>query len=658
MTNTRLGSALLLLSSLGFGQQPGGQMPRIGGAGAEEWTNVRGNPYRARSVTPVPFENSSRIESLLRGGNLYLSIQDAVALALENNLDVESQRLAPGMADSDLLRARGGGQLRGVALAATLLPTGVGGPASPLLNSATPGFTVTNSIAANVTSVAFLSQAQSDLSISTGTFSSGTALPAYDPAIAGQLNWLHQTTPQANPFVTGTSLLLTRMTSGNAGLVQGFSPGTQIAASFSSTAQNNNSIRSTLNPFSNTSFGLTLTQPLLRGFGVRLNRRFIRIARNNRKVSDLVFRQQVIETVSGIARLYYDLVSLDEDVRVKRQTLALAQRLYEDNRIQAEQGTMAPIELVRAQALIAASRQDLANSEGLAREQELVLKSVLTRRGTADPVIRAARIVPTDPIPIPAQEQVEPVQDLVALALKTRPDLASASLQLANSEITLEGSRNQLLPDIDFVAMATNSGLAGEVNPLLGTGGTQPAAAFLGSYGTALAQILRRNYPTYGVGIQINLPLRNRVAQADYVRDLLQLRQSEIRRQQMENQARLEVEDALIALQRSRAAYDAAVETRVYQEQSLAAEQERFAVGLSTTFLLIQYQSLLAQARSTEVAARGACAKARVALERATGRTLEDYGVSIEEAWRGQISRPPTPIPPEPPGEPGATPAQ
>ena len=658
MTNTRVGSALLLFTALGFGQPPGGQMPRIGGAGAGEWMNVRGNPYRARSVTPIPFENSSRIESLLRGGNLYLSLPDAIALALENNLDVESQRLAPGMADSDLLRARGGGQLRGVALTATLLPAGVGGPASPLLNSATPGFTVTNSIAANVTNVALLSEAQNNLSISTGTFSSGAALPAYDPAIAGQLNWQHQTTPQANPFVTGASLLLTRMTSGNAGLVQGFSPGTQIAASFSSTAQNNNSIRSTLNPFSNSSFGLTLTQPLLRGFGVRLNRRFIRIAQNNRKVSDLVFRQQVIETVSGIARLYYDLVSLDEDVRVKRQTLALAQRLYEDNRVQVEQGTMASIELVRAQALIAASRQDLVNSEGLAREQELVLKSVLTRRGTADPVIRAARIVPTDPIPIPAQEQVQPVQDLVALALKTRPDLASANLQLASSEITLEGSRNQLLPDIEFIATATNSGLAGQVNPLLGTGGTPPDAAFLGGYGTALAQILRRNYPTYGVGLQINLPLRNRVAQADYVRDLLQLRQSEIRRQQMENQARLEVEDALVALQRSRAAYDAAVETRVYQEQSLAAEQERFAVGLSTTFLLIQYQSMLAQARSTEVAARGACAKALVALERATGRTLEDYGVSIEEAWRGQVSRSPTPIPPEPPGEPAATPAQ
>ncbi|HEX8985885.1 MAG TPA: TolC family protein [Bryobacteraceae bacterium] len=604
--------------------------------------------YRARPIAAISLENSKRIGSLMRGGQLYLSLDDAIALALENNLDVELQRLSPAIADTDVLRARGGGLPRGISLSSAQPPTGVGGPASPLLNSATPGFTVSSTIASNVTGTAFLATGQTNLTITPGAFSSGPALPIFDPAVVGSLNRQHLSTPQPNPFAIGTNVLIARSTASNVSLVQGFSPGTQLSANFNSTSQENNSIRSTLNPYNNAGFGLTLTQPLLRGFGSRVNRRFIRIAQNSRKVTGIVFRQQAIDTVSGVIRLYYDLVSLIEDVQVKQSTLDLARKLYEDNKVQVEQGTLAPIELVRAQALIAAGQQDLANSQGLEREQELIVKTVLTRRGTSDPAIRAARVVPTTPIPALGTEQVEPIQDLLDQAFKNRPDLASAEVQLSNSRIALEGSRNNLLPDVSLVASASNAGLAGDRNVLLPAGGAGPSPAFIGGFGGALEQILRRNYPTYGVGVQLTLPLRNRVAQADYVRDELQLRQTQIRRQQLENQARLEVEDALIALERSRAAYQAAADSARYQEQSLAAEQEKFAVGLSTTFLIIQYQSQLAQARSTEVAARGAYAKARVALDHAVGLTLDRNNVSVDEAYRGQMSRPASTPPPAP----------
>lgn len=629
----------LLCTPFVVAQDQTSQMPEIGGSKGG-WIDRLGRPYTPRSVSQIPMQNSNRIGSLMRAGQLYLSLQDAIALALENNLDVELQRLSPAIADTDVLRARGGGLLRGVSLSTAQPPAGVGGPASPLLNSATPGFTVASSIAANITSTAILTSPQSNLSITPGAFSNGTALPVYDPTFTGTLNWQHQSTPQSNPVVTGGSVLVARGTTGAAGITQGFSPGTQIGASFSGASQENNSNRSTINPFQSSALGLTLTQPLLRGFGAKLNRRFIRIAQNNQRVTGLVFRQQATDTVAGVIRLYYDLVSLIEDVRVKQQTLALAQKLYDDNKVQVEQGTLAPIELVRAQALIAASQQDLANSDGLEREQELIVKTVLTRRGTADAMVREARIIPTTPIPVPAVEQVQPVQDLVATAFKNRPDYASADIQLANSEISLEGSRNQLRPDLNFVASASNSGLAGSPNSLLTTGA--PVPALVGGFGSTLDQIFRRNYPTYGIGLQLNLPLRNRVAQADIVRDELQLRQTQIRRQQLENQVRLEVEDALIALGRSRAAYQAAVDSRRYQEQSLAAEQEKFAVGLSTTFLIIQYQSQVAQARSTEVAARGAYAKARANMDRALGMTLDYNNVSIEDTYRGAISQPPS----------------
>jgi outer membrane protein TolC len=234
---------------------------------------------------------------------------------------------------------------------------------------------------------------------------------------------------------------------------------------------------------------------------------------------------------------------------------------------------------------------------------------------------------------------VRPVQDLISEAFQNRPDLQAAALQIANAEISLQGSRNQLRPELDFVAILQNNGLAGQINPLSTTALLAPPPPdFLGGFGAALAQVLRRNFPTYGAGLQLTLPLRNRVAQADVVRDELQYRQTQIRRQQLENQVRLEVEDALISIERSRAAYEAAVQTRILQEQSIEAEQKRYGVGLSTTFLVIQYQNLVAQARSTEAVARGAYAKALAALDRAIGATLEAHAISIDEAYKGRLS--------------------
>jgi len=236
---------------------------------------------------------------------------------------------------------------------------------------------------------------------------------------------------------------------------------------------------------------------------------------------------------------------------------------------------------------------------------------------------------------------VEPLQDLVADGLKNRPDLAQAGIQIENSQITLKGSLNALRPQIDLVGTVQNSGLSGDPNLLAGLTPNTPGA---GSYGTALGQVFRRDYPTYGVGRQVTLPLRNRVAQADAVRDQLQLRQSQVQRQQLEDQVRLEIADARVSLQQARAAYEAAVRSRILQEQSVQVETQKFDVGLSTNYLVIQYQNFLAQARSTEVASKGAYEKARIALERATGRILDTNHVSIEEAYQGRVSRPPAPI--------------
>ncbi|MDQ1474313.1 MAG: outer membrane protein [Bryobacterales bacterium] len=579
----------------------------------------------------------------MRAGQLYLSLDDAIAVALENNLDIELERLLPKISDTDLLRARGGGLLRGLSLLVNELPPGIGGPNGPLLTNLTSGSTPGPTVNTNFSDLALISQQQNDLSvIGTIPMATGPAIPQYDPAISAQVNGQHLTVPEYSTVLTGTNWLAQNALNANVGMNVGLSAGTQISINFDNSRYSTNATRYTYNPFVNSSLGFTITQPLLQGFGPSLNKRYIRIARNSRKVADLVFRQQVIDTVSGVARLYTDLVSLNEDLKVKQESLRLAERLYEDNRSQVEQGTQAPIEVTRANASVAASRQALIVAEGLVRQQELIVKTAITRGGLANPQLLTAHIIPLDTLSVPDQETPASVENLVGEALRNRPDLAGAGLQVDNSEISLQGSLNALKPRLDLVGTVQNSGMAGDLNPLAGT---IPGSVNLGGYGTVLGQLFRRDFPSYEVGLQLTLPLRNRVAQADAVRDELQVRQAQVRRQQLEDQVRLEVADAEESLRQARAAYDAAVEARRLQEQSVSVEQQTFAVGLSTNLTVIQYQNYLAQARSTEVASKGAYIKAKIALQRATGTTMDSHHVAIDEAYRGSITHPPGPLP-------------
>jgi outer membrane protein TolC len=325
-------------------------------------------------------------------------------------------------------------------------------------------------------------------------------------------------------------------------------------------------------------------------------------------------------------------VALYEDVKVKEGTLASAEQLYSDTKARVDEGTQAPIELTRANAQVYSLRQDLINARGLLEEQEAIMRSVLTRRTSSEPDLLAARIVPTDTIDVPQRDETRPIQDLLAHAFANRPDLLQAGVQVENSQISLEGSRNGLRPEIDVFGVVQNSALAGQPNPLASSADT----SFLGGYGSALEQIFARNYPTYGAGINLTLPLRNRIAQADVARDEIQLRQTQIRLEQFRKQAQLEVEDALVAMRRARSSYEAALQTQALQQESLEAEQAKFEVGASTSFFIIQYQSLLAQAQSTVVVAKSAYLKAHAALERATGSILEDNHVEIDSAMRGR----------------------
>ena len=579
------------------------------------------------------FENSQRVHDLLRSGNLYLSLQDALALAIENNLDIELQRYALPIADTEILRARGGGITHGLNYTLAEAPTGVGGPLSPLAvnrantNSATAGA----SVATNATELGVLGEPVVNLSMQ-GTIpqSVGTAVPIYDPAVIGLVNWQHQTTPQASYQSYGQNALVNNSFIANGGLQQGFATGGQVSVGFNNNHQSVNALTTTYNPFTGSSLGVTVTQPLLRGFGRGLNRRFIRIAGNEQKITSLLFQQQLIATTYGVIRLYTDFLALYEDEKVKQETVNLAEKLRSDTKAQVDEGTLAQVELTRADAQLFSTRQDLINARGLREEQEAILKNILTR--DQDLELRTAHIIPSDTLSIPAKDEVRPIQDLLSEAAARRPDLGQARLQVENSIIGLEGARSLRLPEVDLVGVMQNNGLAGQ-----GTGfSSNPNPGLLGGYGGVLGQILSRDYPTYGIGVQVTLPIRNRIAEADLARDELQVKQSQVRVKQLQNQAQLEVEDALIAMRRARASYDAAVQARKYQQESLEAEQTRFEVGASTAFFVIQYESLLAQAKSTEVAAMSSYVKAKAALQRATGTILDENNISVEAAIKGR----------------------
>jgi outer membrane protein len=595
--------------------------------------------YRAHPLDQTIRGDSPRLDALTRAGNLYLSLRDAIALAIENNLDVEYQRITPLLAEADLLRARAGGVARGVPSDVREGPSGLGSTSAGGISGTTglQGQPNTGGSSTNGTSVP---------AVGPQTSASGPSVPNLDPALVGSIGFSRTNRPQTNTFITGTNSTSIDSGLGNLQLQQGFLTGGVISGGLDATRQDTNNLRADVNPATTAGLAFNFDQPLLRGFGLAVNNRYIRIAKNNRNVSDLVFQQQVESTAYAVARLYWDLVALRSNVNVQRDSVDLAERLLRENVQQEEIGTLAPIEVVRTRAQLASARRDLTVAETRLRQQETVLKDYLSR-GTVDTQsLSALRVIPTDTIVPPSQEPVEPLQDLVAEARKKRPEVAQSDLQIQNARITATGSRSALLPSLDLVASARSNALFGQVNPVppASTGGAnvvrQPDPAFLGGLGTGLSQIFSGRFPDYSVALQLNIPLMNRAARADYTRDQLAIRQQELRLRQLEKQVSVKVVNALIAVEQSRAAYEAAHEAREFQAQSLEAEREKFAVGVSTNFVVIQYQRDLVQAQSTEITALADYANARAALDRATGRLLEKYGISVVEAFQGKMTTP------------------
>jgi outer membrane protein TolC len=588
-------------------------------------------PYRVRDVPPINLANSSRIESLVRAGNLYLSAPDVVALAIENNIDVEVQRYGPLLAKEVLLRAKAGGALRGVGLGIAQ------GPQSVSLQGVT------------VTGASLITAAGSGVSSGGGIVTQlGPLIPSFDPTVSVLALFQHATIPQSNTILTGTTALIQTGRTYQAQYQKNWDFGLSAQLTYASQYTKVNSQFFSLNPFTSGNLDLQLTQNLLQGFGSAVNGRNIRVQKNNLKVTDLQFKQQVITTVSAVLNLYWDLVSFHQDLAARRQALETAHQLFEDNKRQVDIGALAPIEVTRAEAQLYATQQDLVVSQTNLLQQETVLKNALSRNGVANPTLADVHIIPLDKITVPEKDEIRPLDDLVATALQKRTEIAQSRLNIESNKLNLVGIKNSLKPTLQAFAELTNNGLTGDLTAL---GAMEPGVAYLaGGYGNLLAQIARRNYPNYSAGISLNIPLRNRAAQSDYVTSLLEIRQNELGLQKNMNQVRVEVQNAVIGLQQARARYDATIKARILQQQTLEGDQQKYRLGASTVYQVVQDQRDLAAASSAEVQALANYSHARIAFDQALGNTLEVNDISLEEALRGTVSRPST-VPANPPVE-------
>jgi outer membrane protein len=600
--------------------------------------------YRERPIATINMNNSSRLEALVRGNVLYLSLADAIALSLENNIDVEIQRYGPELAKIDLERANAGGLLRGVNQTATQgansavnFLTGGGGLGGGAVQSAGGGGgTALSGTVFQVT---------------------GTQIPTLDPVLSFSYFKNKSSQPQSNSFTTGLTSLVVNRSSYSTQISKNFLTGTSLSLGYDNSHIGTNSPNQDLNFFNQGNLSLNFSQRLLQGFGLAVNNRNIRIAKNSIRVSDLVFKQQVINTVSSIVNLYWDLVSFNENVKVKQQSLAYAERLYSDRKKEVEIGTLAPIEIVRAEAEVARNQQDLTIAETQVLQQETIVKNQLSRNGVSNPLIATARIVTLDRISVPEVEALSPIQDLIDQGIKTRPEVEQTRLNIDNTRIGLAGSRSALLPSLDFSATTNARSLAGDINTVPFAPGRpgfvrQPDPLFVGGYGTSVGQLFRRNFPEYSLGFQLNVPLRNRAALADIANDTLRLRQQELQEQRQLNAIKVDVQNALIALQQARAQFQASVKNRNLQEQTLDAEQKKYALGSSTVFFVIQAQRDLAVAQQAEVSAMATYSRARTQMDVATGSVLSTHGVSLDEAVNGTVAKPPSMIPAVPPAKP------
>jgi outer membrane protein TolC len=593
---------------------------------------VSHNPFSAYSPDSVPrpdLANSPLLDQLIRDGKLYLSLKDAIRLALENNLDLAIARYNLPIANMDILRTRAGGIFRGVN-AGVVQGTpggGVGG-----FGTGAPG------AGAGGTTGGAGGAGAGASGLVQSTLGAGTAVSSYDPAIVASVGAEHQTTPLANQQIYGVPSLQSNTGQASVTYTQAFPTGTSFTVEFNNSRQTTNSPFFNLSPVLNSMYRFSFQQQLLAGFGFGPNLRYLTIAKNNKKISDIAFKDQVTATITQIKNIYWDLVNAYEQARVNEQSLAFAQQSLDNARKQLQLESVPAMDVMRAEAEVSKRDQDLTVARTSLQLQELLIKNALTK-SLDDPVLEAVPVVPVDHFETVETQATGAVQDLITQALRERPELAESDVDLVNRQISGKAARNALLPSLALVGFYGGSGLAGPLNPIynLPTPNTSNVPT---DFSGALTNAFNNSSPDYYIGLSLNIPIRNRVAKADQYRSELEYRQAELRREQLKKQIRIEVRNAQYALEQTGARVEAARKARDLAQRTFEIMKKEQTLGAGSTFQTMTAQRDLSIAELDLVTARTIYEKAKVELDRATGATLEHNGIQVQDAMNGTIASP------------------
>ena len=590
------------------------------------------NPLSAYSPsnTPEPqLTNSPDLNQLIRDGKLYLSLKDAIRLALQNNLDIAIARYNLPIADMDILRTKAGGVFRGVN-AGVVQGTpggGVGGFGTGAPGAGAGGTTA----GAGGAGAGASGLVQSTLGV-------GSAVPSYDPAVFATVGAEHQTTQLANQRIYGVPLLQLNTGQANFGVTQAFATGSSISFEFNNNRQTTNSPFFNLSPALGAMYRFTFQQQLLSGFGFGPNLRYLRIANNNKKISNIAFKDQVMATVTQIENIYWDLVNAYEQSQVNEKSVAFATQSFENAKKQLQLESVPAMDVMRAEAEVSRRDQDLTVARTSLQLQELLMKNAITKT-LEDPVLEAIKVVPTDTLQsaqiVPLEQSVD---QLIQQALHERPELTESDVDLINRQISRKAARNALLPSLSLVSFYGGSGLAGPLNPVYNVPGVPNASNVPPDFSGALTNAFNNTAPDYYVGFNLNIPIRNRVAKADQYRSELEYRQAELRREELRKQIRIEVRNAEYALEQTAARVDAARKARDLAQRTFEITQKEQTLGAGSTYQTMTAQRDLALAELDLVTAMTVYQKARIEVDRATGSTLEHNGIQIQDALNGTIS--------------------
>ncbi len=623
----------LLLFCLGAGQvkaqAPQGDTFLKDYSKGPNWFGTFTAPYKQQTVPPISLENSPRLKDLIHDGKLEISMADALALAIENNLDISVERQIVPMAQTDVLRSESGSAARG--FSGATIPLG--------LSAGALGAGVSTAVAGGgVGNAGGISGGGGAVNIApVGTF---------DPTINYAFSWDRTSSPLNSLVVAGVPSVTTYSASYSGSYTQLLPTGTSYFVSLNGLRASSTQNSLLLNPDVATRLSVGFNQPLLSGRGLKPNLRFVLVAQNNENVSGAIFRTQLQATMLQVENAYWDMAQFQANVKVAEDSLATAQRLYEDSKRQETVGTLAPLDVVSAESAVAGSERDLVVAKTNFQIQEITLKNLLSKR--TDPELEAAEIVITDPLPAPRDSDIPQLQDDLTQAFRARPDMQVAQMNLLNERISTQYTANNLLPTGDVFGQYAASGLQGNCTVSIKAtcnqaGPVAPGTVIPAGASASLLQMAQATFPEESLGFSLTLPIKNRAAQADNIRAQFEMQQAQLSLQSLQNQAELTIRQAMIGLVQGKAQIEAAHEAVVLAQESLDAEQKKLAVGASTFYNVILQQRDVTTAQYAEIQAADAYAKSLVSMDQARGTMLERNGMTFNDALRGSVAKQPAP---------------